>query len=90
MRHVIDHRIVRISTVVETSFNVTALLEAALRENSPNAAAEHLKHTLYQRREDSTQVEGLHLNGCPECQGPTRMLDGCETCVDCGWGRCAL
>ncbi|WP_028492748.1 hypothetical protein [Thioalkalivibrio sp. ALE19] len=26
---------------------------------------------------------------CPDCGGHTRMIEGCRTCPDCGWSKCA-
>ncbi|WP_026332125.1 hypothetical protein [Thioalkalivibrio sp. ALE16] len=33
---------------------------------------------------------GLSQQGdCPKCGGTTQMMDGCPTCLDCGWSKCS-
>jgi ribonucleoside-diphosphate reductase alpha chain len=27
---------------------------------------------------------------CPNCGGVVMMVEGCETCQDCGWGKCSV
>ena len=37
-----------------------------------------------------TKEETKMGHECPECGGNLMMVEGCNTCQDCGWGQCSI
>jgi len=42
----------------------------------------HLKY--YHKQPPS----GMTIVVCPDCGGMVAMLEGCKTCLSCGWSKC--
>lgn len=75
----IDKKIVRVEVLYE---NENEIVETFFLEPHEDPDPDPVYHPKGFDNDESV---------CPECGSHNlRKLDGCLTCMDCGWGKCSL